>query len=116
MGERVRIAGAVVSGLLYGALFPPFGLAPLAWVALVPFALALRGASARAAAGLAFAFGATATGAVVAWLVPTLTGHFELGLPSALAIWLPIALGSAAPWLALVFALAAPALSRARPL
>ncbi len=111
-----RIAGAVLSGLLYGALFPPFAMAPAAWVALVPLALALRGARGRAAAALAFGFGAVATASVVAWLVPTLTGHFEQGLPAATALWLGVALGAAAPWLALVYGLAAPALARARPL
>jgi apolipoprotein N-acyltransferase len=57
---RRRLAAAVLSGLLLAAAFPPFDIAPLALVALVPLLWALRGAGPRAgavcggAAGIAF--------------------------------------------------------------
>jgi apolipoprotein N-acyltransferase len=44
MGKRpawIRIAAAIASGLLVAVLFPPFGLAPLVWVALLPLIAAL---------------------------------------------------------------------------
>lgn len=38
-----------VSGLLYGIAFPPLALRPLAWIALAPLLLAIRGGSLRRA-------------------------------------------------------------------
>jgi apolipoprotein N-acyltransferase len=108
-----RIAGALLSALLYAALFPPVGAAPLAWLALVPFALSVRGASPRQAAAAGFAFGAAATLLVVVWLLPTVTGHFERSAAWSVAFWLGIGAAAAAPFYASVFALAAPALARA---
>ena len=48
------VALTVASGGLYGACFPTWSLQSLAWVALVPFLLALRGASVRGVVGLAW--------------------------------------------------------------
>jgi apolipoprotein N-acyltransferase len=50
---RARLA-ALASGVLLAASFPPWSLHPLAWIALVPLLLALRG---RRSAGEAFARG-----------------------------------------------------------
>jgi apolipoprotein N-acyltransferase len=101
---------AVASAVLYGLCFAPSGLAPLAWVALAPLALALRGATPGRAAGLGFAWGFVATAWVTAWLVPTLAGQFGFSWAGSLAFWLALAAASAAPYLALAsagFALAA---------
>jgi apolipoprotein N-acyltransferase len=106
----VRLAAVLGSAVLYGLAFPPAGHAPLAWVALVPLVLALRGARARQAAGLAFAWGFVATAGVTVWLVPTLHGHFGLSQAGSVAFWLALAATAAAPYLALAaagFALAA---------
>lgn len=43
------LALTAVSGILYGISFPPLALRPLAWVALIPFLLAIRGGSLRRA-------------------------------------------------------------------
>lgn len=106
----MRLALALASAVLYGLCFAPSGLAPLAWVALAPLALALRGAGPARAAGLGFAWGFVATAWVTAWLVPTLAGQFGFSRPGSVAFWLALAAASAAPFLAVAcagFALAA---------
>lgn len=79
-----RIALTLASGFLYGLCFPPHALAALAWIALVPFLLALRGASLRAALGLGWLWSLLAAWSVGEWmpdavesyyLQPRLVGH-----------------------------------------
>jgi apolipoprotein N-acyltransferase len=94
---RCALAVAVSAGL-YALAFPPFGLEALAWVALVPLALALHGRGPRVAAALAFGWGVLATLAVIAWIVPTLHGHFERSLLWSAAFWLGLAATTAAPF------------------
>ena len=89
-----------LAAALYAAAFPPLGAAWLGWVALVPLALALRSAGAAAAAARAALFGGLATLVVIAWLVPTLTGHCERPMLFAAAFWLALGAASAAPFLA----------------
>jgi len=48
----VAISLTVLSGLLYGLSFPPFALRPLAWVALIPWLIAIRSGSVWRAVGL----------------------------------------------------------------
>ena len=48
------LVSTLVSALLYGLAFPPFGSHLLAWVALGPLLLAIRAAGLRAALGLAW--------------------------------------------------------------
>jgi len=63
-----RLALTVASGLVYGLAFPPHSHAALAWVALVPFFLALRGASVRAALGLGWLWSMLAAWSVGEWM------------------------------------------------
>jgi apolipoprotein N-acyltransferase len=103
-----------LAAALYAAAFPPFGAAWLGWIALVPLALALRGAGVASAARHAALFGALATLAVLGWLPATLTGHWERSAPFAVVFWLALGACTAAPFLAVAFAGAARA-QRALP-
>jgi len=64
----VRVLGASVSGVLLSLAFPPADYAWVAFVALVPFVLALRGASGRTGALTGLAFGVTFFGILVYWI------------------------------------------------
>jgi apolipoprotein N-acyltransferase len=101
----------LAAAALYALALPPFAASWLSWVALVPLCLALRGARPAAAAGLGAAFGAAATLAVVAWLIPTLTAHYQRSTALAVAFWLAIGATAVAPFTALAFA----GFARARP-
>jgi apolipoprotein N-acyltransferase len=63
-GLVLRILAILVSAALYGLSFPPDGWPALAWVALVPFLVALQTLTPRAALGLAWL-----SGIVMAWTV-----------------------------------------------
>jgi apolipoprotein N-acyltransferase len=103
--SRVKPAlGVVLSAGLYALAFPPFGWSGLAWLALVPLVLALHGRTPRRAAGLAFAWAGLATLGVIAWLVPTLHGHFERPLLWSLGFWLGLGATTAAPFAAAALA------------
>src|SRR5439155_15690979 len=63
MRRATAVALTFASGALYGLAFPPVGWWPLAWVALVPFLIALdgsgpgRGVALGAVLGIAVAYG-----------------------------------------------------------
>jgi apolipoprotein N-acyltransferase len=97
------IALALASALLYAACFPPFEW-PLTWLALVPLLAALDRPGAGRAALAGAVWGAATTAAVVAWLLPTLTGYYERSLPAALGVFAVVAATALAPWFALAFA------------
>lgn len=74
----VRLLACAGSALLYGLLFPPFGLAWLAPLALAPYLWAIAGARPLAAAGLGLAWATLATAAAAWWLPRLLGSYFEL--------------------------------------
>jgi len=81
---RAPFALTAVSGLLFAASFPPLSVTGLAWVALVPFFVALGALPPRraAAAGLIWTM---MLAAGVAWCLPgMLTGYF--GMPASLSV------------------------------
>lgn len=84
----IRIAAAVASGLLVAALFPPFNLAGLAWVAMAPLLAALWSVQEKHARRNGFLLG---------WLAGTVSCAVQfswLGIVSLLgAVVLPIYLG-----------------------
>jgi apolipoprotein N-acyltransferase len=94
------LTATVVSGLLYGLLFPPVGGVALSWVALVPLVLALRSRSFPAAAGLAALFAWLGTASVIPWLASTLHDHFDRSWPFGIAFWLLFSAGALAPYYA----------------
>jgi len=102
-----NVALDVASALLFAAAFPPFGLAALAPVALVPLLVVAARVAPAAAAGHGLLFGLVATLGVAGWLPGTLARFFALSPPAA---WL--AFGALAlAMLALPFALFAAAVS-----
>ncbi|MEI8038915.1 MAG: apolipoprotein N-acyltransferase [Verrucomicrobiota bacterium] len=91
MGQRsawIKIAAAVVSGLLVAGLFPPFGMGALVWLALVPLLAALWSIDGRRAGWRGFGLG---------WLAGTVTSLAQfnwLGIVSPLGlVVLPVYLG-----------------------
>lgn len=62
------VFAALASGALVSLAFPSVDLGVLAWVALVPLLLALRGASMRRAAVAGLLFGAVAGAGIYGWL------------------------------------------------
>ncbi|MDR7416416.1 MAG: apolipoprotein N-acyltransferase [Armatimonadota bacterium] len=66
---RSRYGAAVLSGVLLALSFPHPGWWPLAWGALVPLLLALRGVRPAPAAGVGFLFGLAFYGVLLTWLV-----------------------------------------------
>lgn len=71
------IALTALSGALYGLAFPPLRWWPLAWIALVPFLLAVRDGSARRAIGLGALFGVVASYAVGTWMPLAVVQYYE---------------------------------------
>ena len=63
-----RLIAALISGLALSAAFPPADQRWVALIALVPFLLALRGASARAGALLGLVAGAAFFGVLLYWI------------------------------------------------
>ena len=68
MKKTITIAAAVLSGILLFLSFPPFEIAFLGWVALIPLILACAGAAPRRAAGLGWLSGAVFFLGTLFWL------------------------------------------------
>ena len=78
---------ALGGGLAHGAVFPSLGVWPLAFVALAPLLMAVRGRSVGAGLVLGWAAGTVASGVAVApWLAASAREFFGLGTPGALAV------------------------------
>jgi apolipoprotein N-acyltransferase len=71
----IRIVLVLLSAGLQTLALPPFGLVSVAWIALVPMLLALRGLSVRRAAALGLLFGTAAIWGVGYW-VPSAFAHY----------------------------------------
>lgn len=87
---RPPLAIASLLSLLSGALLvlgvPPFDLAPLGWFALVPFFLAVEGASYRRAFGCAWLLGLATNIGGFPWITELLINFGSLPLPVAAAL------------------------------
>lgn len=78
----------LATALLFGLSFPPVGAAPLAWVALVPFLMALARVPPRRAAGLALLL-APAGALGVTWWFPSMVGaYFGTSTVVGFLVWL----------------------------
>jgi apolipoprotein N-acyltransferase len=84
-----RLALSLVAAVLEILGFVGFGLFPLAWIALVPVLLAIRGQTPRRAFGYALLFGAVANMGGYYWVAHMLTAFG--GIPRPLA-WLGLVL------------------------
>ena len=85
-GRLAASGAAALSGALYFLAFPGVGAWPLAFVALVPLELALRGQSPRRSLWLGWLSGIVMTLAGFHWLYPLLESYG--GFPSALCLLL----------------------------
>lgn len=94
----LSLAGVLLSCALYAASFPPLGLFPLAWVALVPLLLALRHVSLVAGAGLGLLWGVGSAAILAHWLPDMIARFFELSWPVAVAAAVGVYLFCALPY------------------
>jgi apolipoprotein N-acyltransferase len=72
-----RAAATLASAGLYALAFPPWNLHALAWVALVPLLVALRGVSLARAALLGGLWGVAMIWCVGIWLPPALAHYYQ---------------------------------------
>jgi apolipoprotein N-acyltransferase len=82
----VRVALAVVSGLLLAASFPTLDLEPLAWIGLVPVLFASRGLGAAGAFAVGWLTGFVFYLGTVYWVAYTIAHYTALPLVVAVAI------------------------------
>jgi apolipoprotein N-acyltransferase len=106
MPRHTALALTTLSGVLYGVAFPPLGWWALAWVALVPFLVAVRASSARRAAGLGLWLGIVASYAVGTWMPDAVVNYYQQPIAVGGLIFLACALCQAA-WQYALFALVA---------
>jgi len=66
-----------VSSLLFAASFPALGIQPLAWIALVPFLVALRGVGPGGVLWLSLLWGLCAAYATGTWFVGSVAVYFD---------------------------------------
>jgi apolipoprotein N-acyltransferase len=72
----MRVAATLSSGALYGLAFPPLRLQFLAWIALAPLLLALRGARVGATLGLMWLWAIAASYSSGHWLPGTVETYY----------------------------------------
>lgn len=105
-GRRSLLLGTVavlLSVALFTASFPPFGLRPLAWVALAPLFATVRQASPRRAFGAMLLWSFAAAYATGTWLPPAIANYFEQPLAVGIFVFVFVAATMVAPYY-LVFA------------
>jgi apolipoprotein N-acyltransferase len=71
-----RIAATAASAIAFGLAFPPASVKPLAWIALVPFLLALRGAGLARALVLGEVWTLLAAWTVGSWMPDAVATYF----------------------------------------
>jgi apolipoprotein N-acyltransferase len=97
----IRVAAILLSAGAYVAAFPPWNVTPLAWVALVPFLVALRGLGPWRAAGAGFLWGTAVLSGIGSWVPGGLALYWQQ--PYGLAFG--FALGVAVVFMGQYFAL-----------
>jgi apolipoprotein N-acyltransferase len=100
MSRALRLAAAVVAGVLYALCFPPVALRALAWLALVPLLVAVRRAGVGEACGLGIAFAAVATAATVHWLPRTVATYYAQPASVGAALFVAVLIATVVPWVA----------------
>ncbi len=102
--SRTRLVQSVASGALLAAAFPRMGQMYLAWIALVPLLLAIRGQPVRAAARLGWASGFVFY-ALTLWWIPDTISNFT-SVPPVVAKGLLVLLAAVAAYSHVLFAAA----------
>jgi len=102
--DRLRPLGcALVSGLAYPLVFPPFGWSALTWVVLVPLVIGLRRSDARNAMMVGACFGFVATLGVIRWVAATLHAYFGMSVGEIAGFLMGVGFASAVPYFAIAF-------------
>jgi apolipoprotein N-acyltransferase len=110
-GVTPALVATVASGIAYGLAFPPLRVAPLAWVALVPFLVALRDAGWRRRLVLGIVWTLASGWTTGTWMPSAVAAYFAQPLVVGIAIFLVVTGLMAAPYYA-AFAVAYAPLTR----
>jgi apolipoprotein N-acyltransferase len=98
MSPGLAVLATVVSGWLYGLSFPLASQRWLAWIALVPWLLAVRRAGAGGALALGWLWTIVAAYAVGDWFVQSLASYYHQPRTLGVAFFFGVASLLAAPW------------------
>jgi len=93
--SAIRVLAALASGGLLAASFPRSNRGYLAWVALVPLLLAVRGRPLRAAAGYGWLTGAAFFLATLYWIPDTISNFTTISPVVATGLWVLLAIVAA---------------------
>jgi apolipoprotein N-acyltransferase len=107
----VAVALTGLSAALYALAFPPVAARPLAWIALVPFLIALRDASVRRRLLLGMLWTLAVGWGVGTWMPSAVSDYFHQPLAVGIALFLIVTGAMAAPYYT-AFACAYPPLVR----
>lgn len=98
----LRAAPAILatgaSALLLAASLPPLEIRPLAWIALVPFLVALRGSGTREAVWLSLLWGLCLACATGTWFVSSVVAYFDQAYPVGAGLFLFTAATTSCPY------------------
>lgn len=97
MGRLAAVLATLGSAALFGLSFPTASLRGLAWVALVPFLLAVRGRSLAGALGLGWLWALAAAYGVGDWFPGTVSRYYDQPAPIGIALFFASASLMAAP-------------------
>jgi apolipoprotein N-acyltransferase len=92
------LAATVASAALYGLAFPTAKLQLLAWVALVPWLLALRGASLRRTLALGWLWSVASAYAVGDWFAPSFAQYYHRSYALGLLFFFVVSTVTAGPY------------------
>ena len=73
----ISVALTLLSALLYTLSFPSWHYRPLAWIALVPFFIAISSTTPRRATGLGFLWALGAAYGITDWLPPAVANYYQ---------------------------------------
>lgn len=93
-----RLLLTVVTVALYAGSFPPRGWPPLAWIALVPYLIALRGASVREALWLGWLSAFAAAFWITDFLPRAITTYYQQGPVFGAVLFTLIVSAMCCPW------------------
>lgn len=105
MRQALTLLATVASGCFYGLSFPTTSWRPLAWVALVPFLVALRRASTRGTVVLVWCWTVVAAYTLGDWFAPAIARYYHQPVAVGVALFFGVTTFLAAPWF-LAFGLA----------
>jgi apolipoprotein N-acyltransferase len=92
------VAATALSGVLYGLCFPVASLQPLAWIALVPFLLALRHARLSEALFLGWLWTIVAAYTLGDWFARSVATYYEQPMLVGVAFFMGVSSFMAAPF------------------